>query len=391
MSAIAFSNLAMGIHTILFPWLIVGVLELSPSRLGLAQMAILLPNLLFILPGGVVSDGRHRGSWLSVLYALYIAPVGLLAVALMTEQLSFVIILLFAMMFGTLSAFVQPARESLLGFADPELMHQAVAKIVSIQFIAQGVGFLIAGQMDAFGVVVLLVIQIAMFAASAVWIRRSHPALKISQTPPSQARKPIAELQEGFNLFIQNPALLHLVFLVFATGFLAFGVYLVGMPLIAREGYNLGAEFYAALQIAFMLGIVTANLGVMRRKKMFNRPGRLMIVSFLWRGSLVGIVALLPSLWVLFPVVFVWGFFSGLSMTLGRTILHSQVSHQFRSRAASVYQLSLFGGAPLGAWFCGMAIEWVGLSSTFIVIACMTLLVSTIAALRSPLWSLTRD
>ena len=97
MSAIAFSNLAMGIHTILFPWLIVGVLELSPSRLGLAQMAILLPNLLFILPGGVVSDGRHRGSWLSVLYALYIAPVGLLAVALMTEQLSFVIILLFAL------------------------------------------------------------------------------------------------------------------------------------------------------------------------------------------------------------------------------------------------------------------------------------------------------
>ena len=390
MSAIAFSNVAMGIHTIVFPWLIVGVLELSPSRLGLAQMAILLPNLLFILPGGVVSDGRHRGSWLSLLYALYLVPVGLIVVALTTEQLSFVIIFLFAMIFGTLSAFVQPARESLLGFADPELMHQAVAKIVSIQFIAQGVGFLIAGQMDALGLVVLLVIQITMFVASAIWIRRSHPALKISQTTPSQVRKPIAELQEGFNLFLENPALLHLVFLVFATGFLAFGVYLVGMPLIAREGYDLGAEFYAALQIAFTLGIVTANLGVMRRKKMFNRPGRLMIISFLWRGSLVGIVALLPSLWVLFPVVFVWGFFSGLSMTLGRTILHSQVSHQLRSRAASVYQLSLFGGAPLGAWFCGMAIEWVGLSSTFIFIACMTLLVSAIAALKSPLWFLAR-
>ncbi|MFB0995598.1 MAG: MFS transporter, partial [Porticoccaceae bacterium] len=74
LATIGSSNFAMGVHTILFPWLIIGVLEESPSRLGLAQMALLLPNLLFILPGGVVSDGRHRGSWLSVLYALYILP-----------------------------------------------------------------------------------------------------------------------------------------------------------------------------------------------------------------------------------------------------------------------------------------------------------------------------
>jgi predicted MFS family arabinose efflux permease len=129
----------------------------------------------------------------------------------------------------------------------------------------------------------------------------------------------------------------------------------------------------------------------MKRKTMFKRPGRLMIVSFLWRGSLVGIVAFLPNLWVLFPVVFVWGFFSGLSMTLGRTILHNQVPHALRSRAASVYQLSLFGGAPLGAWASGMAIQTIGLSATFIVIAILTLAVSLIAATASPLWSLATE
>ena len=59
------SNLAMGLHKVLFPWLVVGVLMESPSQLGLAQMAVLLPNLLFILPGGVASDRRHRGTWLA--------------------------------------------------------------------------------------------------------------------------------------------------------------------------------------------------------------------------------------------------------------------------------------------------------------------------------------
>ena len=350
-------------------------------------MALLLPNLLFILPGGVVADGRHRGSWLAILYGLYLLPIGFLLAAIITESLSFAVMLVFAVVFGTISAFVQPARESLLGYTEPKLMHQAVAKVVSIQFVAQSLGFLLAGQMNAVGLVTLLSIQLLMFFFSALFIRRSHPVVSGDEMPV-KSRQLAQELVEGFGLFRDNTALLHLVFIVFATGFLAFGVYLVGMPIIAREGYSAGVELYAAFQIIFTLGIVTANLGVMRRDRMFARPGRLMIISFLWRGSLVAIVAFLPSLWILFPVIFVWGFFSGLSITLGRTILHSQVDQSLRSRAASVYQLCLFSGAPLGAWVWGLAIERVGLSITFIAISLVTLAVSVLAALVSPLWHL---
>ena len=377
----------MGIQTVVFPWLIIGILGLSPSQLGLAQMALLLPNLLFILPGGVVSDGRHRGSWLAFLYALYLVPIGFLLVALLTDSMSFAVMLVFAIAFGTISAFVQPARESLLGYTDPKLMHQAVAKVVSIQFVAQSLGFFLAGQMDELGLLTLITIQLLMFFLSALFIRRSHPMVSGDKIQ-AKSRQLARELVEGFALFRRNAALLHLIFIVFATGFLAFGVYLVGMPIIAREGYSAGVELYATFQIVFTLGIVTANLGVMKRDRMFSRPGRLMVISFFWRGSLVAIVAFLPTLWILFPVIFVWGFFSGLSMTLGRTILHSQVEQSLRSRAASVYQLSLFSGAPLGAWICGLAIDTMGLSTTFIVIACLTLCVSVLAALASPLWHL---
>ncbi|MGB2466209.1 MAG: MFS transporter, partial [Porticoccaceae bacterium] len=76
----------------------------------------------------------------------------------------------------------------------------------------------------------------------------------------------------------------------------------------------------------------------------------------------------------------------GLSMTLGRTLLHNQVSHSLRSRAASAYQLCLLGGAPLGAWVCGIAIENLGLGTAFVAIATITLAVSVVTALRSPLW-----
>ena len=167
----------MGLHAVLYPWLVVGVLEESPSRLGLAQLAVLLPNLLFILPGGVISDRRHRGSWLAQLYLLYTLPIAFLLAAIIYEQLTFTVLILFGMVYGTVSAFVQPARESLLGYASQTLMHQAVAKVVMIQFIAQGVGFAIAGQLDTLGLAALLIVQLLMFLVSSVLIKRSHPEL----------------------------------------------------------------------------------------------------------------------------------------------------------------------------------------------------------------------
>ncbi len=121
---IGLSNLAMGLQKVFYPWLVVGVLDLSPSHLGFAQLAVLLPSLLFVLPGGVVSDRRHRGSWLALLYLLYFIPVGGLSFLFWTGTVTFTQLIIFGTLFGTITAFVQPARESLLGYAAPELMHQ---------------------------------------------------------------------------------------------------------------------------------------------------------------------------------------------------------------------------------------------------------------------------
>jgi MFS family permease len=394
LATIGTSNLAMGLHKVLYPWLVVGVLNESPSRLGLATMALLLPNLLFILPGGVVADRRHRGSWLSFLYLLYLVPLGILLVAMVYGQLTFSLLLMFGVSFGTILAFIQPARESLLGYAPPEVMHQAVAKMMVVQFVAQSVGFIVAGQLDYISLPQLLGLQMLIFLASSLLMKRCHPLPQLSSVEEAaqaeksnkSAAQTWLELREGLNLFRNDKSLLHLLFIVFATGFLAFGVYLVGMPLIARELYNGGASLYAMLQVVFSLGIISTNFGVMNKVKTFGRPGRLMVISFFVRGTLVALIAMVPPLWLLFPLVYIWGMASGLSMTLGRTILHNQVSHALRSRAASVYQLCLFGGAPLGAWVCGVTIENLGLGTAFVAIASITLSVSVVTIIWSPLW-----
>ena len=94
--------------------------------------------------------------------------------------------------------------------------------------------------------------------------------------------KALQQLRAGFALFLTDKALLHLLLLVTATGFLAFGVYLVGMPLYwPGRLIRVGRGSTRLLQVTFTMGIVVANFVVSRQKHAFKRPGRLMIISFL--------------------------------------------------------------------------------------------------------------
>ena len=386
--AIGTTNLATGLHGVLYPWLVIGVLEGSPSQLGFAQMALLIPNLLFILPAGVISDRWHQASWLSLLYLMYLIPLIALISAVSADQLNINVVVGFGLIFGTITAFAQPARESLLGYAESDAMHKLVAKTLVVRFAALGVGYLLAGLLGLFGLSSLLAMQMCLFSITSFLILRSYPRKFESTAVAKDSRDLIVELREGLALFKKDKRLLHLLLIVFATGLLPFGAFVVGTPVLARQEYQGNAVLLAFIQVAFILGVVSANLGVMRKSETFPRPGRSMIVSFFWRGALLFFIALKPDFWVLFPAVFLWGVSSGIAMALGRTIIHDQVLITHRARAVSVYQLGLFGGTPIGAWLCGIAIEAVGYTSAMSVIAFSTVVVALATALRSPLWSL---
>ena len=49
---------AFGLQSVVFPWLAAVVLGLPPERLGLVQMALMAPSIVFTLLGGVIADRR---------------------------------------------------------------------------------------------------------------------------------------------------------------------------------------------------------------------------------------------------------------------------------------------------------------------------------------------
>ncbi len=301
-------HLAAGLQLTLFPWLIVGVLGESPDRIGVAQMAVLIPNLFFILWGGVLSDNRHLGHHLLRLYCLYTVPFLALLIAIFSNQLSYEIVLLFGASYGLITAFVQPARESLLAQAADHSLQGAVSRSSFVQFLASSIGILLAGSMDRIAIEVLLFAQVLLFLAAGYFFQRSYR----NATPAAVSQTSWRSIVSGLQLVWQSKRLRHLMLLVATTGFFGMGAYLVVIPLLARDVYQQGASFFAALQFTFTFGVITSNLFFMHFHQLLKWPGRALLFSQMVRGLLVMLIALHLSPWLLFVVIFLWGLFSGL-------------------------------------------------------------------------------
>ncbi len=373
---------AMGLQVVVFPWILVGWLQEAPDRVGLAQTAVLVPSLLLILLGGAISDNRHLGTYLRGLFRVYALPCGVLLWAAFTGRLTYPLLLLFGICYGTITAFVQPAREGLL----PQLyrgdLQRAVAQSTFVQFAAQSVGILAAGQFDRIGLPLLLAIQILLFLIAGSLFQRSQPAHEGRQ--PNVRGDPV-RIRSGLAEVWRLPRLRALMLVVSITGFFGFGAYLVAVPLMVREIYRGGAELFAGVQLCFTLGVLAANLLFMRRGAVLARPGRRLILSLFGRGLILLAMATHLPAWALFPVVLLWGLFSGQAITLGRVLTHTLAPDTHRSRVVSVYQLAFFGTAPIGAWLTGEVIAGAGVRPALALLGACTL-VASVAATWTPVW-----
>lgn len=382
LGGIGVGAIAMGLQVVLFPWILVGVLHETPDRVGLAQTAVLLPSLLLILWGGALSDNRHLGTWLRALFRLYALPCCVLLAAAVGGWLDYRLLLLFGVGYGTITAFVQPAREGLLPQLCGADLQRAVAQSTFAQFAAQSLGILAAGQLDRIGLPWLLGGQLLLFLAAASLFGRAQPAHEGRQ---AGAREVPAGVLSGLREVWQLPRLRALMLVVSITGFFGFGAYLVAVPLMVREIYQGGSGLFSGVQLCFTLGVLVANLLFIRRGAARERPGRMLIASLFGRGViLVGLTMQLP-LAMLFPAVLVWGMFSGQAITLGRILTHTLAPETHRSRVVSVYQLAFFGTAPIGAWLTGEVVAAAGVLPALALLGVCTMVAAGLATL-TPVW-----
>ncbi|MBX3479952.1 MAG: MFS transporter [Caulobacter sp.] len=356
---------------VLFPYLVRVVLHENEVRFGLAQMCLQLPTTLLILVGGFVADrGSPRGIVVAA-YGLCILTFLALGLLVVSDHLTYGLIIGYALTVGAIGAFAMPARDSLLSLVAPGGDGASVQKAVSYaalaQFAAQIIGMILATAAPVIGVGPMLLGLSGLMAAAtlAALALRPRPPAPNSRADGNLLRRMASDIGGGMKAAAASPVIAPVVICATAMGVCFMGSFFVLLPLIVQSYFADTAEptriasALALFSLCFWSGSMISALLLVR----FGHVRRKGVVYLLSLAS-GGLVLIACAVTVPFPALcglnFVWGLGGGVAMTLGRGLVQQYSTPETRGRVLSIFTLGLMGGGPAGAVTYGFMARAIG-------------------------------
>jgi MFS family permease len=358
---------------VLFSWLVVGELRAKAEWVGIAQSALMLPSVLFLLLGGAVADRYDRRILLIMLHLVAAVSSASLVIVVASGTLSLPVLLVYALGMGSVQAFVMPARDALLSeVAGPDLM-RAVAGLTLTQWGTQALGALIAGAARWTGTVPALCLHALMLLSGVSPLRKLPPA------PPHgpSARRHLrpADVLEGVREVMHSPVLPPMFWLVTAVGVFSIGPFMVVFPILVRDYYGGDVAQLALLNMAFPVGTILGSLALLWRGRL-RRKGAAQLLTLVSGAGCLGIVSFGLPLWGTLAAVCAWGIGAAIFTNAGRTVFQEQAPPSHRARVLSVYMFGFMGAAGLiGAPLSGVLVERFGPLATCAIASCAMIVV----------------
>ena len=403
--------MAFGLQMVLFPYLITGRdhLHLDGLALGLANMALSGPSVIFLLIGGVVAERADGRRLLIILHLLAAIPALFLAVAVARGQLTYVGMILYGLTIGTVGAFMMPARDSIVNEVVERRMRVGsgvtlqlgVTLATMAQFLAQIAGLILAGYADkmtrmpqwlgGFGVgpiaaEKLLLAQGIVLAVGTLFALNLAKGRQV-RTGRTGISAAFGDIAEGFSAVRADGKLWAMTALMFGVGIFVIGAFLVVLPIINRDVYHLGSDGIRDMFVTFWLGAFVSSvvLSIFRRIK---RQGRLLLIAqFLGSSSILAMMWDIPH-WGFLTIVFVWGLAAGISIAMSRSIVQDAAPKEKLARVLSIYQLGFMAGAPFGAALMGALVDIFGPQKIAIVPAGGMTLIILWMVFFTPVWNM---
>jgi MFS family permease len=345
-------------QSVLFSWLVVGVLHAKAEWVGIAQSAMMLPSLVLILLGGAVADRHDRRTLLIILHLIATLLSASLVASVASGKLSLSVLLVYALSMGSVQAFVMPARDALLSeVAGPNLM-RAVTGLTLTQWGTQALGSLIAGTARWVGTTPALCLHALTLLSGVSPLYKLPPAQLHSSSSRRQLRP--TDVIEGIREVMRSPILPPMFWLVTAVGVLFIGPFMVVFPILVRDYYGGDVAQLALLNMAFPVGTILGSLALLWRGRL-RRKGAAQLLSLLVGAGCLGVVALGLPLWGTLAAVCGQGIGAAIFSNAGRTVFQEQAPPSHRARVLSVYMFGFMGAAGLiGAPLSGVLVERIG-------------------------------
>ncbi|HTR84618.1 MAG TPA: MFS transporter [Reyranella sp.] len=375
----------LGIQMVLFPWLVAVVLHMDAFAVGVAQMAIMVPSLLFLPLGGLVADRGNPRRLLLRYHVFYAVPPLVLAAILSAGGLGYPLLIVYGLAAGSIGAFAVPTRDAMLPFIATGNLPRAVALVTALQSGGQLVGMAFASAADRIGAVPLLMVQACLVLAGflAVWRLPDPPP-----HPPSAKAGFWRSMADGVAEAGRSYQIWPVLLLNIGIGIFYVGPFLAVLPLVVRDVYHGSSGEIASVNLAFWSGTIVAAMAFTGLARRLTLRGRL-VISAVSVGAVILIgMALQPPFLVLIGLCLIWGIGAGITLTQGRTVVQIMAPPTHRARLMSLFQLGLGGGGPIGAFLSGTIASLWGLKMALFVPAVAMTLVIAFVLLRSRIWTM---
>jgi MFS family permease len=383
---------AFGIQQVMFSYLVTTVLHAPPNQIGLAQTSLTLMSTILLLVGGLVADHMDTRRLLVLCHALAAIPAAALALVVWAGWLRYEWLIVYGLFIGTITAFILPAREAMMGdVIGPgglPRIQRAVTTTVGITFLAQIMGMLTARFAGVAGAAPILLVQTAVQVFGAFTSYQLTPSTRHQTHAAPDGGGQLARIAAGLREVAKSHALLPITVLTLAIGVLFIGAFLVILPVILRQEFGGGVEQFSTMFVFFWGGSILSSLTISRIGNIVHR-GRF-VVAALAAGTLVlTLMSLKAPLIALYALVFVWGMGAGVTISMSRTIVQEHAPPAHRARVLSIYQLGFTGGMSVGALFIGFVVELLGARAATLVPAGAMALVIVGLLSMTKLWSIT--
>jgi len=362
----------LGIQVVLFPWLIIVELNENARSLGIAQMSTQLPGLVLILFGGLLADRIDPRKILLVAQCLIALAPLMLAYFVSTDQLSYQVLICYAVLLGAGVAFIQPARDSLLNVLASGGLQRTVTISMGLGFAGQGVGFVIASFAEEGGAAFFLIIQAALLLIAA------FASINLTPNTRNMTRfnhNALAEIRAGYKVVFESEYMRTTFLLLTLMSVFFGGSFMVLNPIIVRDVYSGGAREISSAFAVFMLGMVAISIVLVVLGGIRNQ-GRGLLLALMGGAIIWGSVSLHLSYQLYLLALFCWGLTGGVVMSMGRSIMQINAPEQYRARVMAFFSIASLGGMPIGALIMGFSAEAIGpINSIYIASGGITLAV----------------
>lgn len=349
----------------------------GPGRLSLVLACQALPQLVFILVGGVIADRMSRARLMALADVLGAGAYTGLAALVLSGYAPIPAMCLLAVAAGTASALFGPAMDGLMPLVVPtDRLQQANGLLRVGTNSAMLLGLSLSGVTVALvGPGWALALNAASFAVSAALTAR----LPVPARPPRKSSG-WADLREGWREFASRQWLWVVVAqwsIVVAA--LNANVGVLG-PLTA-DRYLGGARAWSIIVAAQALGTI-AGAGLAARVRV-RRPILVAVLATFPTAAPVALLAVRAPVWLIATAMFTAGVSSDVFGVLWSTTIHREIPEESLSRVSSYDYFGSLTFAPLGLLIAGPLAATVGLGHTLAGCAGLVVL-ATGAALLAP-------